>query len=92
MDIRLKFIEGFNVVRKKKPIQSCGNSIYQHTKEIIMSYTRQQIKEAIRLELIDSDFLGEDKERFYTIVGIVMAGLDKLEMKNNKQKNNEGDK
>lgn len=48
-----------------------------------MSYTREQIKEAIRKELIASDFMGEDKERYYTIVGIVMAGLDKIDKKEN---------
>lgn len=53
-----------------------------------MPYTREQIKEAIRLELIASNFMGEDKKRFYTIIGIVIAGLDKLDNRN-KQKDNE---
>jgi len=44
-----------------------------------ISYTRDQIKEAIRAELKSSDFMGEDKERYYTVVGIVMAGLDKID-------------
>ena len=50
-----------------------------------MTYTRDQIKEAIRAELKSSDFMGEDKERYYTVVGIVMAGLDKID----KQQSNE---
>ena len=49
------------------------------------TYTRDQIKEAIRAELKSSDFMGEDKERYYTVVGIVMAGLDKID----KQQSNE---
>jgi hypothetical protein len=44
-----------------------------------MTYTREQIKEAINQELTSSCFMGEDKERYYTIVGIVMAGLDKID-------------
>lgn len=43
------------------------------------TYTRDQIKEAIRSELTSSNFMGEEKERYYTIVGIVMAGLDKID-------------
>jgi hypothetical protein len=43
------------------------------------TYTRDQIKDAIRAELKSSDFMGEDKERYYTVVGIVMAGLDKID-------------
>lgn len=51
-------------------------------------YTREQIKEAIRDELISSDFMGEEKERYYIIIGIVMAGLDKIDNKQ-KEVNNE---
>lgn len=43
------------------------------------SYTREQIREAIRDELTRSDFMGEEKDRYYTIIGIVMAGLDKID-------------
>jgi hypothetical protein len=43
------------------------------------TYTREQIKEAIREELTNSNFMGEEKDRYYTIIGIVMAGLDKID-------------
>jgi hypothetical protein len=46
-----------------------------------MTYTRDQIKEAIRAELTSSDFMGEDNGRYYEIIGIVMAALDKLDKK-----------
>jgi len=45
------------------------------------SYTREQIKEAIRTELTCADFMGKDNDRYYTIIGIVMAGLDKVDEK-----------
>jgi hypothetical protein len=50
-----------------------------------MTYTRDQIKDAIRAELTSSDFMGEDNTRYYEIVGIVMAGLDKIDKKNNNE-------
>ena len=46
-----------------------------------ITYTRDQIKEAIRAELTRSDFMGEEKERYYTVVGIVMEALDKIDKK-----------
>lgn len=44
-----------------------------------MTYTRDEIKEAIRAELTASDFMGEDNSRYYEIVGIVMAGLNLID-------------
>lgn len=41
-------------------------------------YTRDQIKDAIWQELKDSDYAGENNDRAYEIIGIVMAGIDKI--------------
>ena len=50
-----------------------------------MTYTRKQIKDAIRAELTEADYMGEENSRYYEIIGIVMAGLDKID----KQQSNE---
>jgi hypothetical protein len=50
-----------------------------------ISYTRDQIKEAIRVELTEADHMGKDKSRYYEIVGVIMEGLDKID----KQQSNE---
>lgn len=41
-------------------------------------YTRDQIKDAIWNELKESDYTGENNERAYEVIGIVMAGIDKI--------------
>lgn len=41
-------------------------------------YTRDQIKDAIWQELKESDYTGENNDRAYEIIGIVMAGVDKI--------------
>ena len=46
-----------------------------------MTYTRDQIKEAIRSELTEADHMGKDKSRYYEIVGVVIEGLDKIDKK-----------
>jgi len=48
-----------------------------------MTYTRDQIKEAIRAELAEADHMGKDNSRYYEIVGVVMEGLDKIDKKKN---------
>lgn len=49
--------------------------------EKISVYTRDQIKDAIREELKESDMA----DRYYEIVGIVIEGLDKIDKKNNNE-------
>jgi hypothetical protein len=51
----------------------------------IKIYTREQIKEAIRVELTEADHMGKDNSRYYEVIGIVMAALDKLDKKNNNE-------
>lgn len=41
-------------------------------------YTRDQIKDAIWKELQESDHTGENNDRAYEVIGIVMAGIDKI--------------
>jgi len=50
-----------------------------------ISYTRDQIKEAIQAELTEAEHMGKDKSRYYEIVGVIMEGLDKID----KQQSNE---
>lgn len=44
-------------------------------------YTREQIKDAIWNELKESEHTGENNDRAYEIIGIVMAGLDAVDAK-----------
>lgn len=41
-------------------------------------YTHDQIKDAIWQELKESDYAGENNERAYEVIGIVMAGVDRI--------------
>lgn len=41
-------------------------------------YTRDQIKDAIWQELQESDYAGENNDLAYEVIGIVMAGIDKI--------------
>lgn len=45
------------------------------------TYTREQIKEAIWQELKESGYAGENNDRSYEVIGIVIAGLDKVKCK-----------
>jgi hypothetical protein len=49
-----------------------------------IKYSRSEISKAIHTELDENDYLGEKKDRYYEIIGIVMAALDKIDEENNK--------
>lgn len=45
-------------------------------------YTKDQIKDAIRREMAETGFMGEGKDRYYMIIGIVMAALERFDKRN----------
>ena len=46
-------------------------------------YTRREIKNAIAQELMEAEHMGMENGNYYTVVGIIMEALDRLD---NKQK------
>lgn len=41
-------------------------------------YTADQIREAIWKELKESEYTGDNNDRAYEVIGIVMAGIEKI--------------